>query len=184
MDKKTETKISKFMSLVLRHDPAVAGLELDEQGWVGVDLLIQGLKNQGFKIELENVLHVVRNNPKQRFILSDDSLQIRANQGHSIDVDLGYESAIPPQTLYHGTYEDVLEVIESEGLKKMQRHHVHLSEKIESAREVGARRGRPVILTIDAGRMHADGHIFMVTPNRVWLVDTVPAQYLGALKEP
>jgi len=120
----------------------------------------------------------VASSDKQRFAFSDDRTRIRANQGHSVAVDLGYAPATPPDVLYHGTPEKFVDAIRLEGLKKMERHHVHLSESPRITMEAASRRGRPVLLTIKAKEMAAAGHAFFVTPNRVWLTDAVPAEYL------
>ena len=178
MDAKTQKKISKFMSLVLRHQPQVAGLTLDEAGWVEVDALLQGMKAQGRGISREQLDAVVRDNDKQRFQFDETKTRIRASQGHSVDVALGYEPAAPPELLFHGTPGQFVDSIRREGLTKQKRHHVHLHENRDVAVDAGGRRGRPVLLKVESGRMAADGYEFFVTPNRVWLTDCVPPQYL------
>ena len=169
---------SKFLSLVLRHQPEVAGLALDEAGWTPVDALLVGCARAGTPITRAELDEVVRTNDKQRFALSDDGTRIRANQGHSVEVELGYEPADPPAVLYHGTSADALRSIRAAGLERRARHHVHLSERPDTAVAVGGRHGKPVVLTVDAARMRADGHAVYQTPNGVWLADAVPAMYL------
>ncbi len=171
-------KNSKFLSLVLRHKPEVIGLSLDEAGWTYVEELLEKLNAYGKTIDRELLEYIVANNDKKRFEFSDDGLKIRASQGHSISIDLGYEPQIPPETLFHGTTSQFLEPIFASGLKKMKRHHVHLSADKETAQKVGSRRGNPVILEVAAGAMHRAGHLFFVTQNGVWLTDHVPAEYL------
>jgi len=169
---------SKFLSLVLRHKPETVGVTLDEAGWIDVDLLLDACARHGRPVTREQLDEIVRSSDKQRFALSEDGRRIRANQGHSVEVELGHERATPPELLYHGTPEKAVEAICREGLKKMQRHHVHLSEDPAQTLAVGARRGRPVLLTIRAGDMHRAGIEFFKTPNNVWLTDAVPPTYI------
>lgn len=176
-DKET-TRLSKLLSLVLRHDPAHLDLTLDEQGWVAVDVLLTQAQAHQIPLTREALHYIVETSPKQRFRLSDDQQRIRASQGHSVEVALGYESAAPPAALYHGTAVRYQEQIMHEGLQKMSRQQVHLSADAATARQVGSRHGAPVVLLIDAARMHADGHAFYRADNGVWLVDEVPAGYL------
>ncbi len=178
MDSREIVKTSKFLSLVLRHRPDKIGIELDETGWVAVDDLLAGVNKSGRSLNREQLDSVVRENDKQRFAFSDDGQRIRANQGHSIDVDLDHAAARPPAELYHGTPQKFLESIRASGLKRMSRHHVHLHEEVSVADAVGRRRGQPVILVINSGKMHREGYTFWVTPNRVWLVDAVPAEFI------
>jgi len=172
-----EVEVSKLLSYVLRHNPDEFGLKLDAAGWISVDALLAGLSSHGREVSQDELLAVVANNSKQRFALSEDGAQIRANQGHSVTVALGYEPAEPPELLYHGTVERFLESIQTNGLIKGERSHVHLSADLNTASEVGARRGKPVILTVRAGDMQAAGHSFFLTPNKVWLTDHVPPEY-------
>ncbi len=183
MNEKQKKKISKFLSLVLRHKPEEIGIELDDQGWVSVSELLDGLNRNKMNITIEMLQEVVVSNDKQRFVFSDDESQIRANQGHSVSVELGYEEAIPPQILRHGTPEKFVSSIMADGLLKMQRHHVHLHVDIETSIAVGARRGKPVLLEIRSEEMHRDGFRFYVTPNNVWLTDHVPAKYIQIAKD-
>ena len=174
-----ETKsLSKFLSLVLRHRPDAIGIELDESGWVAVDELLVAMQRSGRSVTREQLDRVVANNDKQRFSISDDRLRIRANQGHSVDVQLGYESAEPPDLLYHGTPVSSLDQIRCEGLKKMQRHHVHLHLDRDTSLTVGRRRGKAALLVVRAKAMHESGYTFFVTPNDVWLTNEVPASFI------
>jgi putative RNA 2'-phosphotransferase len=178
MNNRELQRASKFLSLVLRHEPAKAGLLLDPQGWAEVDALLTGCRRAGVPLTAEGLREVVDTNDKRRFALSSDGRRVRARQGHSVRVDLGLEPSLPPDRLFHGTVGRFLPAIHREGLRPMNRHHVHLSPDEETARRVGARRGSPVVLTVDAARMRADGHEFMVTENAVWLAGSVPPGYL------
>jgi putative RNA 2'-phosphotransferase len=175
---KPTTSVSKFLSLILRHRPEIAGIHLDDEGWVSVDELIAGCVRCGIPLDGDALRDVVRTNDKQRFALSEDGLRIRANQGHTVKVSLGYEPAEPPKVLFHGTVSRFLDSIRAEGLLRGQRHHVHLSETRETAVKVGSRRGQPVVLTVRAGDMHAAGFVFFRSDNGVWLTDHVPAEFL------
>ncbi|NNE01427.1 MAG: RNA 2'-phosphotransferase [Pirellulaceae bacterium] len=178
MNTKEQKKISKFLSLVLRHRPEKIGIALDDAGWVDVDVLLTAINQHSRALTLDQLECVVRENDKQRFIFSDDQQRIRANQGHSVPVDLDHESAVPPDVLLHGTPERFVAAIAKQGLEKMQRHHVHLHADSAVANAVGARRGKAVLLRIRSGEMHRAGHRFWVTPNQVWLVDHVPAEFI------
>ena len=169
---------SKFLSLVLRHEPSAAGVTLDEAGWVDVDVLLAGCAAHGQWITLEELREIVRTSDKQRFALSQDGLRIRANQGHSVEVELGHAPASPPEVLYHGTGRQHVASIRASGLQKQKRHHVHLSEGRESAAAVGRRQGKLAMIEIRAGEMSRDGFVFFKTPNNVWLTDHVPVKYL------
>jgi putative RNA 2'-phosphotransferase len=171
-------KLSKFLSLVLRHKPDEIGIELDEAGWVDVDVLISGCNSHGFPLTREQLNEVVETSDKKRFAFSNDGSRIRANQGHSVEVDLGYSPTTPPDFLYHGTVDNFLPSILERGLLKGERHHVHLSPDIDTANKVGQRRGKPVILKIEAGRMAANGFTFFQSENGVWLIDHVPSEYI------
>ncbi len=171
-------RISKFVSKVLRHAPESVGLRLDEAGWVDVADLLAAANRAGVALDRPTLERVVADNDKQRFALSDDGLRIRASQGHSVEVELGYEPAEPPEVLYHGTAERFLEGIGREGLKRGARHDVHLSGDAETARRVGGRRGPPVVLRVRAGLMHRDGHEFRRSANGVWLTGHVPPEYI------
>jgi putative RNA 2'-phosphotransferase len=178
MNDKEKIKKSKFLSLVLRHEPQSAGVTLDEAGWVSVAELLEGCRRNGVAISREQLQVLVDTSDKKRFALSDDGLRIRANQGHSVEVDLKYEPARPSELLYHGTATRFAEAIRASGLQKMNRHHVHLSLDYDTALKVGQRHGKPLILTVLSAQMHADGHLFYVSANGVWLTDNVAAKYL------
>jgi putative RNA 2'-phosphotransferase len=172
------TRKSKFLSLVLRHQPDKAGLSLDEAGWVAVSELLDGCRRAGHAITPDQLREIVRTSDKQRFALSDDGLRIRANQGHSVEVELGYEPAAPPEVLYHGTADRFADSIRAQGLVKGNRHHVHLSERIDTASAVGQRHGKLLLLHVRSGDMHRAGISFYKTPNGVWLTDSVPTEFL------
>lgn len=178
MDKTKTKKISKFMSLVLRHRPETIGLQLDPSGWVSIRKLLEGMRAQGKPLTREQLNAVVAENDKQRFEISDDGSQIRARQGHSVAVDLGYDEVEPPELLRHGTPMQFVAAIRKQGLTKQKRHHVHLHEDPNMASIVGSRRGEPVVLTVDAKKMAAAGYKFYVTENNVWLTDCVPPEFI------
>jgi len=180
MDEKTRTAVSKFLSFVLRHQPEAIGISLDREGWVDAELLLRGCTQHGRPLTRSELDEVVVTSPKQRFAFSDDGQRIRANQGHSTDVDLGYEPAEPPDVLFHGTAPALLPSIREQGLLRMERHHVHLSQDEATARAVGSRRGKPVILRVDARAMREAGHTFFRASNGVWLTDTVPSTFILA----
>ncbi|MCQ4211613.1 MULTISPECIES: RNA 2'-phosphotransferase [Streptomyces] len=176
MNEQRTVKVSKYLSKHLRHQPERIGLTLDEAGWVEIGELLAAAAAHGFRISRDELDHVVAVNDKRRFTI--DGARIRANQGHTIDVDLGLAPAEPPAYLYHGTVARHLDAIRAQGLRPMDRHDVHLSADRETATRVGARRGRPVVLPVDAGAMHRDGHVFRVSANGVWLTAAVPPRYL------
>lgn len=178
INEKENTRISKFLSLVLRHQPEIIGIQLDEQGWVSVDILLKQMAAHSHHLSKEILDHVVATNSKKRFAYNDDETKIRANQGHSVDVDLNYKSRQPPAILYHGTAERALESIFKTGLEKRERHHVHLSMDVSTALSVGSRYGKPVLLVVAAGEMYTDGYSFYVSDNNVWLTEHVPVKYL------
>lgn len=177
MTEAQRTALSKFLSLVLRHQPELVGVKLDAQGWVSVEELLQRCRERGRGMSRQMLEEVVATSPKQRFALSPDGLRIRAQQGHSVEVELGYAAAIPPEFLYHGTTASALPGILLDGIQKMNRHHVHLSAEIEAAKLVGARRGKAILLRVEALRMHCDGFEFFLADNGVWLTDHVPLSY-------
>jgi putative RNA 2'-phosphotransferase len=166
------------MSLVLRHEPAKFGVELDSGGWVRVDDLLAAARRAGVPLDDESLRRVVAENDKKRFVLSEDGARIRASQGHSVEVDLGLEPVEPPALLFHGTATRFLDSIRQGGLIAGSRQHVHLSADEATATTVGARHGRPAVLRVDAARMHADAHRFYLSANRVWLTATIPPGYL------
>ena len=171
-------RISKFLSLVLRHRPETIGLTLAPDGWVGVDELLEACRAHGRAIPRHVLAEVVATNDKRRFSFNPDGTQIRANQGHSVDVELGLEPVEPPELLYHGTVARFLDSIRGQGLVRGSRQHVHLSADRQTAERVGQRRGRPVVLVVEAARMHRDGHEFYLSENGVWLTGAVPPEYL------
>ena len=180
MDAKRLVKVSKYLSRHLRHDPQRLGLTLETGGWVAVEDLLRACADRGFALSVAELEEVVARNDKQRFSFDDGRTRIRANQGHSVEVDLGLEPSAPPSVLFHGTAERNVGPILREGLERRGRHHVHLSGDPETAVRVGARHGRPVVLEVDAAAMAADDHEFLVSANGVWLTDAVPPRYLRA----
>lgn len=174
LDEKRTVKASKFLSLVLRHQPETIGITLDEAGWVDVDVLLAACAARGRGLSRAELDHVVATNNKARFAFSDDGRRIRASQGHSVTVELGLAAAVPPDVLFHGTASRTLPLILAEGLRPMSRQDVHLSADVETAVRVGSRHGRPVVLAVDARELAAEGHVFRVSANGVWLTDRVP----------
>jgi len=169
---------SKFLSLVLRHQPDLIGIVLDDAGWTDIDTLLAKAAAKGTRITPDELVELVKSSDKQRFALSPDGTRIRANQGHSVEVELDLPPTPPPATLYHGTVDKFLESIRTSGLIKGSRHHVHLSADVETTSKVGARRGTPVLLRIRADAMADAGHVFYRSANGVWLVDTVPPELI------
>src|SRR3954463_16137746 len=176
-------RVSKFLAKSLRHAPHELGLMLQPGGWVPVDDLLAAAQQHGFPISYDELVECVETNDKRRFSFDETGEMIRANQGHSVEVDLHLEEREPPEVLYHGTVERFLPSILAAGLNRGRRHHVHLSKDVETARKVGARRGQPVVLTVDAGRMHRDGHKFYMSANGVWLTESVPPNFLGVIRD-
>jgi putative RNA 2'-phosphotransferase len=172
-------RVSKRLSYVLRHQPGSIGVRLDDAGWTDVDALLMALAAHGLPLTRGDLEHVVATNDKHRFTFDESGTRIRASQGHSHPVDLGYAPERPPPELFHGTVERFLPAILAEGLQPGRRHAVHLSADAATARAVGGRRGRPVVLRIDTSAMAADGYRFTRSANGVWLVDAVPARYLS-----
>lgn len=170
--------ISKFLSLVLRHKPEEIGLHVDAEGWANVQELLEKLESRGMHIDFAMLEHLVTTNDKQRFILNETGDKIRANQGHSIAVDLKLQPQQPPEVLYHGTVAAFLPNILEGGIQKMSRQQVHLSKDVETASKVGQRRGKPIILKVMALEMHQEGYPFYLSDNGVWLTDFVPPKYL------
>ncbi|MDJ0704189.1 MAG: RNA 2'-phosphotransferase [Leptolyngbyaceae cyanobacterium MO_188.B28] len=176
-------KLSKFLSYVLRHRPDEIGLHLDGQGWVNVEYLLKQANAHNVHLTQALLEEIVAANNKQRFSFSNDSQKIRANQGHSVAIDLGLEPQIPPVVLYHGTALHFLESIFATGIHPGNRHHVHLSRDTKTALKVGRRHGEPVVLQVAAQQMHANGHLFFCSDNGVWLTDQVAPPYLTQLYE-
>lgn len=181
MDESRLVKVSKYLSKHLRHQPERIGINLLPGGWVEVDELLAACQKARFPISHEELDIVVAKNDKKRFAFDSTGKLIRANQGHSVEVDLQLEPKTPPNILYHGTGDKSVDAILASGLIKMSRHHVHLSLDIETATQVGARHGRPVVFIIDAAKMHEDGYSFYCSDNGVWLVNNVPKKYLKIL---
>ncbi|MBD2358060.1 RNA 2'-phosphotransferase [Tolypothrix sp. FACHB-123] len=171
-------KISKYLSKHLRHQPDSIGIKLAAGGWVEVQELLAACAKHQFPFTLEELQEVVVTNDKKRFSFDSTGTLIRANQGHSVEVDLQFQPVIPPQVLYHGTGHKSVESILQTGISKMSRHHVHLSIDIATAQTVGARHGKPVVLAVDTASMYRAGYQFYCSDNGVWLVDNVPPEYL------
>jgi putative RNA 2'-phosphotransferase len=182
MDETRLVKVSKYLSKHLRHQPERLGLTLAPGGWVAVADLLAACARHQFPVSRAELDEVVARNNKQRFAFDPTGLLIRANQGHSVAVDLQLAPVAPPAVLYHGTAQHVVAIIQREGLKKMARHHVHLSRDQETAQRVGARHGRPVVFAVDAAAMQQAGRLFYCSENGVWLVEAVPPQYLRVVE--
>ncbi len=174
-------RASKLLSLVLRHDPAAIGIELDSGGWADLDELVACANRSGHKLSRDLVLQVIAESDKQRFALNSDGRRIRANQGHSIDIDLGLTRTEPPEVLFHETAVRFLESIFASGLNSASRQHVHLSADVETAIRVGRRHGLPAVLRVDSRALHDAGQAFFRSDNGVWLTSAVSPQYLVPL---
>lgn len=174
MTEKATKKLSKFLSYVLRHNPDKLELTLDQQGWIATEELLAKLND----ISMQQLEYVVENNNKKRFAFNDDKTKIRANQGHSIKIDLAYSAIEPPEFLYHGTAIKNITSIKSKGILKGNRHHVHLSADIETAKNVGQRHGQPIVLVIQSKEMYEAGYEFFVSENGVWLTDFVAVEFI------
>ncbi len=181
--KKALIKHSKFLSMVLRHDPGALGLSLDDAGWVEVERLLDACAKQRPAITREALEEIVATNEKRRFAFSEDGLRIRASQGHSIGVDLALPEKQPPEYLFHGTASHYMGSIWAQGLLRGKRDHVHLSEEQQTARQVGSRHGNVVILRVASQRMQEAGFCFYQSANGVWLTDSVPVEFLDMLSE-
>ncbi len=177
MKKMKNDSLSKFISLILRHHPEAVNIQLDEHGWADVEELIAGIKKTGKRINRELLEEIVRTDQKQRYSFNEDKTLIRANQGHSISVDVELKELEPPALLYHGTAVGFLDSIQKEGLKPMGRLYVHLSKDVETALNVGRRHGKPVVLKIRSGDMYRDGQLFYMSENGVWLTKRVDTKY-------
>jgi putative RNA 2'-phosphotransferase len=182
MDDQQRIRTSVFLSKHLRHQPDRIGLVLDRAGWVTVEALIAACNAHGVALTDKTLREIVETNNKQRFSFDETGTLIRANQGHSVDIDLGLMPVSPPPTLYHGTARRTVSVIEREGLKKRRRQHVHLSPDLDTAMAVGRRHGEPVVFAVDAAEMSRAGHRFYRSANGVWLTDAVPPIYLSLLE--
>lgn len=175
---KQHEKLGRFLSLILRHHPETIGITLDEYGWADVKQLLQNMNEHGKNINMKILETIVAENDKQRYSFNEDHSKIRANQGHSINVNLQLASKIPPDILYHGTAKRFLNSIAKTGLQKMTRQYVHLSKDIPTALKVGQRHGNAIVLKVNAKQMHQKGYTFYLSQNGVWLCDAVPPQYL------
>ncbi len=179
--KNDDTSLSKFISLILRHKPEEIGITLDRYGWADTTGLIEGINAKGYMIDTETLERIVREDSKQRYSFSPDRKKIRANQGHSISVEVEMPVTVPPEKLYHGTAERFLESIKENGIKKMNRLYVHLSGDIETAFKVGSRHGKPVVLVICTAAMLADGFQFRLSENGVWQSDDIAWKYVSEI---
>ena len=177
------TATSVYIARILRHKPELIGIEIDRHGWADVAQLIAGVSKK-YPLTLETLEEIVRTDEKQRYSFSDDHKRIRANQGHSIPVDVELKRATPPAVLYHGTADKFVKSIQKEGLKPQRRLYVHLSTDIPTAIKVGERHGRPFVFRVDAAKMAKDGCAFYVSVNKVWMTEKVPAKYLSPEKIP
>lgn len=175
-----DIELGKFISLILRHKPEVVGITLDENGWADTQELLSGINASGRYIDLPILERIVRENNKKRYSFNEDKTKIRANQGHSILVDVEMKEMLPPDELYHGTAERFLESIRKKGILKMNRQYVHLSADIETARTVGRRHGKPIVLVIDTRKMVEDGYPFWLSDNGVWQSEEIKWEYVKA----
>lgn len=175
---KNEIIISKFLSLVLRHQPEKIGIQLDSNGWTDIDMLLEKVNNHGIELDKSMLNHIVETNPKKRFAFNETVDKIRASQGHSVEIDLGYINQQPPEILFHGTSEQSVKSILETGLEKRNRQHVHLSSDLETAIKVGQRHGKPFIFKVLAQQMYNNNFEFFISDNAVWLTDNVPLKYL------
>ena len=180
---KRDVSLGRFLSLVLRHQPSAAHITLDAHGWADVDALLAGCAQAGRSLTREDLERIVRENDKTRYSFNDDHTKIRANQGHSVPVDVELRQLPPPDTLYHGTARRFLDSIRSQGLRPMGRQYVHLSKDTATALTVGRRHGPPVVLAVDAAAMAAEGYVFYLSENGVWQCEAVPWRFLRVIQE-
>lgn len=183
ISEKQHTHISKFLSLVLRHKPETIGIQLDQNGWIDINELLEKSNKYGIQFDRETLNHIVATNSKKRFALNDKLDKIRASQGHSVEIELGYKNQKPPEILFHGTSEKSVQSILDKGLEKRNRQHVHLSSDTETAIKVGQRHGKPIVFVILAEKMYGDNFDFFISENGVWLTDYVPTKYLKIKNE-
>lgn len=176
--KDNPVRLSKFMSLILRHQPEVIGHSLDRYGWIAIENLVSGAQRAGVALTRETVLAIARDDEKGRYALSDDGLKIKATYGHSVRVDLGLPAGKPPEWLFHGTATRSLDSIKRLGIGRKRRRYVHLSADRITAAKVGGRHGKPVILRVEAGRMFEAGFLFYHSESGIWLTEHVPAEYV------
>ena len=179
MNEEKRIRCSKFLALILRHQPESVGLTLESEGWAPIEDVLAACRKKNRALSFEELEILLALGEKKRYSLDETRTKIRANQGHSTDVELTFEERTPPALLFHGTVDRFLPSIFAEGLKPGSRHHVHLTENLETARKVGARRGKPVVLTVNAEAMTSAGHRFYVSENDVWLTDAVPPEFLS-----
>ncbi|WP_055667921.1 RNA 2'-phosphotransferase [Desnuesiella massiliensis] len=182
MISKEDLRISKFMSLVLRHKPEEIGLKFDKYGYICTSDLINGMNEKGYKVTIADIQRIVIEDDKQRYSFNTDETKIKANQGHSVEVNLKLEAVKPPNELYHGTSTRFSDSIYKHGIIKQSRQYVHLSADIDTALKVGKRHGEPVIFVIDSQQMHKDGYKFYLSENKVWLIDYVPTKYFRVME--
>ena len=175
--KEAHVEASRFLALILRHKPEAAEISLDEHGWANVDELVAGISRQR-TFSLQMLEEIVTTDAKKRYSFNEDHTLIRANQGHSIPVDVGLEATNPPAILYHGTATKYMDSIRNEGLIAKSRLYVHLSPDSETAIKIGSRHGKPVVLKVDAKAMADDGAVFFLSANGIWLTKAVPPEYL------
>lgn len=178
MTEQDKKRIGKFLSLVLRHSPETIGIELDENGWANVQELIEKCKSHRCHFTMTDLIEIVETNDKKRYSFNEKRNKIRANQGHSINIDLALTAVEPPEYLYHGTATRFMSSIMEQGILKGSRQHVHLSKDKDTATKVGTRHGKPVVLTIRSGQMYQDGVLFYQSDNGVWLTDFVDVKYI------
>lgn len=176
--KDNDIALGRFLSLVLRHQPQAAGITLDEHGWADVDALLVGVCKSGRKIDREKLEQIVRDNNKQRYSFNADGTKIRANQGHSLSVDVELIRQMPPEILYHGTASRFLPSIQQQGITRQSRQYVHLSAELNTAWSVGRRHGKPIVLVLNAAAMAQDDIPFYLSANHIWLCPSVPWQYI------
>ncbi len=177
-------KTSIFLALILRHKPETIGISLDKNGWASVREVIEGInRTNGYSMDMETLEEIVRTDEKGRYSFNEDKTLIRANQGHSVNVDVELEEKIPPETLYHGTAQRFADAIRAEGLKPMSRLYVHLSKDVKTAVKVGSRHGKPYVFKVNAGEMSRQGYKFLLSENGVWLTKSVPPDFLEELNE-
>lgn len=176
-----DKQLSKYLSFILRHDPGFIGLCLDENGWANISVLIERSEMSGTLFSKVDLARVVAESSKKRFTISDDGLHVRAAQGHSIEIDLALAPAVPPDILFHGTAEHNVASISASGLLSRQRRHVHLSADEHTAKTVGARHGKAVVLRIQSGKMHTAGNLFFQADNGVWLTDHVAPEFIETI---
>lgn len=179
MTESDKKRIGKFLSLILRHNPQKIGIELDQHGWANIQELIEKCKKHRYHFSMEDLIEIVETNDKKRYSFNEKRNKIRANQGHSIDIDLALSPVQPPEFLYHGTAIRYLSSIMEKGILKGSRQHVHLSKDKDTATKVGSRHGKPIVLTILSGKMNEDGVLFYQSDNGVWLTDFVSIKYIS-----